>query len=246
MTMYTISANLGSPCESEATDLFDRETGELAIQQMRELCDWIGPACFDMDPITALEAMAEADSRIAVAPLIYGYVSYARAGFRPARIRFADIPSAGSDGPIGSALGGAGIAVSAYSGHRAAAIDFAFWLASGATQCGAYSAAGGQCGHAAAWEDESINAQVADFYRATRATLEGAWIRPRHEGYTSFQHAAAVRLNDGLRTGERAASLRDALNELYRASGPAIEGTGRNSARRRFASIRSCARGGQQ
>jgi multiple sugar transport system substrate-binding protein len=227
MIMYTLSANLGSPCESEATDLFDRETGELAIEQMRELCDWIGPACFDMDPITALEAMAEADSRIAVAPLIYGYVSYARAGFRAARIRFADIPSAGSDGPIGSALGGGGIAVSAYSDHRAAAIDFAFWLASGPTQCGAYSAAGGQCGHAAAWEDESINAQVADFYRATRATLEGAWIRPRHEGYTSFQHAAAVRLNDGLRTGERAASLRDALNELYRASGPAIEGTGR-------------------
>ena len=97
-------------------------------------------------------------------------------------------------------------------------IDFAFWLASGPTQCGPYSAAGGQCGHAAAWEDESINAQVADFYRATRATLEGAWIRPRHVGYTSFQHAAAVRLNDGLQTGERAASLRGALNELYRVS----------------------------
>lgn len=218
MTVYTLSANLGSPCENEATDLFDRETGEAAIEQMCELFDLIGPGCLQMDPIAALEAMAEADLRIAVAPLIYGYVSYARAGFRPARIRFADIPIAGSDGPIGSALGGAGIAVSAYSEHRAAAIDFAFWLASGPTQCGPYSAAGGQCGHAAAWEDELINAQVADFYRATRATLEGAWIRPRHVGYTSFQHAAAVRLNDGLQTGERAASLRGALNELYRVS----------------------------
>ena len=227
MAVYTLSANLGRPCESEGPELFDRETGESAIERMRELCDRIGPSCFEMDPIAALETMAEAESRIAVAPLIYGYVSYARAGFRTARVRFADIPTAGCEGPVGSALGGAGIAVSAYSENRAAAIDFAFWLASGATQCGPYSAAGGQCGHSAAWRDESINAPVADFYRATRATLEGAWVRPRHDGYMSFQHAAAMRLNDGLQTGERAASLRDALNRLYRSSGAAIAANGR-------------------
>ena len=218
MTIFTLSANLGRPCEGDTTELFDREFGELAIERVRELCGWINPVCFERDPIAALEEMARSESPTAVAPMIYGYVNYARAGFRSARIRFADIPSAGAQGPLGSALGGAGIAVSAFSVHRASAIDFAFWLASASVQCGAYPAGGGQCGNAAAWRDEAVNAPVADFYRATCATLEGAWVRPRHEGYTSFQHAAALRLNEGLRTGERAASLRAALNELYRTS----------------------------
>ncbi|WP_204313473.1 hypothetical protein, partial [Klebsiella michiganensis] len=74
-----------------------------------------------------LERMAEAGSAVACAPLIYGYVNYAIAGFRPHLVAFADIPTAGNNGPMGSALGGTGIAVSAFSEHRQAAVDFAYW-----------------------------------------------------------------------------------------------------------------------
>ncbi|TIT39670.1 MAG: carbohydrate ABC transporter substrate-binding protein, partial [Mesorhizobium sp.] len=107
-------------------------------------------------------------------PLIYGYVSYAASGFRANRLAFADIPVIGSDGPIGSALGGTGIAVSAFSEAKEAAIDFAYWVASCDVQRGIYAAAGGQPGHAAAWEDQAVNEATGSFYRDTRATLEGA------------------------------------------------------------------------
>ena len=82
-----------------------------------------------------------------------------------APLAFADIPVAGRRGPVGSALGGTGIAVSAFSEAPAAAIDFAYWIASGDVQRGPYAAAGGQPGHAAAWEDDAVNAATGDFYR---------------------------------------------------------------------------------
>ena len=103
---------------------------------MREIAALVDPACFGMDPIAALEEMATFGSRIACAPLIYGYVSYAIAGFRANRLAFADIPVAGNAGAIGSALGGTGIAVSAFSKARQAAIDFAYWIAGADVQRG--------------------------------------------------------------------------------------------------------------
>jgi multiple sugar transport system substrate-binding protein len=162
--------------------------------------------------------MAEQGSPIACAPLIYGYVSYATEGFRPNRIAFADIPAAGGLGPVGTALGGTGIAVSALSKLRDAAIDFAYWIASADIQRGPYAASGGQPGHAAAWEDDAVNAVTADFYRATRRTLEGAWLRPRHNGYMEFQQLASERINEGLLAAHDAAGVVDDLNRLFRGS----------------------------
>ncbi len=218
MSIYTLAANLGRPCDIDGPSLFEPEVGARAIGMMREPCRLIGGACFDMDAIAVLEQMAMSGSRTACAPLIYGYVSYARAGFRPARISLANIPAAGEGGCVGSVLGGAGIAVSASSANRVQASDFAFWLASGPVRRGPYAAAGGQPGHSDAWRDASVNAPVAEFYRATRATLEEAWVRPRHDGYMPFQQAAAVRLNEGLRSGEPSSAVVEAINASYRAS----------------------------
>ncbi|TGP51989.1 extracellular solute-binding protein [bacterium M00.F.Ca.ET.230.01.1.1] len=219
MCFYTLAAELGRPCAVDGRrDLVDQETGETAFEMLREIAALIDPACLTMDPIAVFERMAESESRIGCAPLIYGYVPYAVAGFRPHRLAFADMPVAGGDGPIGSALGGTGIAVSAYSTEREAAIDFAYWIASGDVQRGPYAAAGGQPGHAAAWEDDAINAATADFYRATRATLEGAWVRPRHDGYMAFQQQASDRINEGLAGGQAARRVVADINRLFKES----------------------------
>jgi multiple sugar transport system substrate-binding protein len=167
-----------------------------------------------MDPIAVLEAMSDPASKVVCAPLIYGYVSYAMQGFRPSLVKFGDIPVAGTIGPAGSALGGTGIAVSAFSQARGAAIDFAYFVASGEVQRGPYAAGGGQPGHAAAWDDDVVNAATSDFYRATRKTLEKAWVRPRHDGYMAFQQAASDRINDGLLRKETARKVVDDLNRL--------------------------------
>ena len=134
----------------------------------------------------------EAGSHIACSPLIYGYVNYSIDGFRPNLVAFADIPAAGDDGPAWLALGGTGIGVSAFSANRAAAIDFAYWIAGGEVQRGPYASDGGQPAHTDAWEDETVNKATTSFYAATRKTLEAAWVRPRHKGYMDFQEALQV------------------------------------------------------
>ena len=128
------------------------------------------------------------------------------------------VAAAGGSGPAGSALGGTGIAVSAFSTAREAAVDFAYWIASGDVQRGPYAAAGGQPGHAAAWEDDTVNAATGDFYRATRATLEDAWVRPRHDGYMAFQQAASERINEGLAGRHAAGEVVADLSRLFRKS----------------------------
>ena len=99
-------------------------------------------------------------------------------------------------------------------------MDFALWVAGPEAQRGPYAAAGGQAGNATAWQDTTVNETAGDFYRATRATLEGAWVRPRHGGYIAFQDQGAARIIEGLRAGEAAASVIRDLNRMYAASLP--------------------------
>ncbi|MCV3205314.1 extracellular solute-binding protein [Mesorhizobium sp. YC-39] len=222
MAFFTLAGNLGHPCATDpSVDLIDSGAGGNVFETMREIAALVDPACIEMDPIAVSERMAEADSRIVCAPLIYGYVSYAMTGFRANRLAFADIPLIGSGGPIGSALGGTGIAVSAFSRAKDAAIDFAYWVASGEVQRGTYAASGGQPGHAAAWEDQTVNAATGNFYSDTRATLEGAWVRPRHDGYMAFQQAASDCIISGMTSGRQAARVVADLNRLFRDSVPA-------------------------
>jgi len=219
MLFFTLAANLGRPCAVTGPGgLIDPAAGRRVLGLIRKLYAAIDPAALDLDPIEVSERMAQRDSAIACVPYTYGYVSYALAGFREARLAFADIPAAGAFGPVGSAIGGTGIAVSARTAHPDAAIDFAYWLASAEVQKGPYAAAGGQPGHAAAWEDEAVNAPTGGFYRNTRATLDGGYVRPRHDGYMAFQAAAAERINQALRSGGDDDRVLADLNSAFRGS----------------------------
>ena len=215
MGLFTLAANLGHPCATKAGEFVDQATGIRAIEMLAEVAAHLEPSNFAMDPIAASEALARPDAVVSVMPLGYGYVSYAVPGFRPHPLTFADIPLPGA---IGSALGGTGIAVSAFSPHQQAAIDYAYWVASAEVQRGLYALAGGQPGHASAWEDDAVNAAAGSFYRNTRKTLEGAWVRPRHNGYMAFQAAASQRLNAGLFNREPAAGILADIDRLFRES----------------------------
>lgn len=215
MCFFTIAAALGTPCHTGEGELIGADAGTVAVEMLAEVTAHIEPSNFAMDPIAASEAMARPDALVALMPLGYGYVSYARDGFRPNLLTFADIPLPNHRG---SALGGTGIAVSALSSHRDAAIDYAFWVASGDVQRGLYARSGGQPGHSAAWEDDQVNADAHDFYRNTRATLEASFVRPRHNGYMTFQEMASQRLNSGLLSREVPSTIVSDLNRLYRES----------------------------
>ena len=85
-------------------------------------------------------------------------------------------------------------------------------------QKGPYAAVGGQPGHAEAWEDDDVNRAANDFYRKTRATLEGSYLRPRHDGYMAFQAKASERISDGLMAAENAQTVIADVNRLFRES----------------------------
>ena len=69
-----------------------------------------------------------------------------------------------------------------------------------------------------AWESADVNAATRDFYRGTRATLEGAWLRPRHNGYMPFQEAASHIVNDAVTGAISVRTAIDRLNDGFRAS----------------------------
>lgn len=218
MTFCTLVANLGAPCNMAGERFVDDHTGALAYGHLAEMVALLDPSCFNLDPIDALELMAAEESNLSCAPYVYGYVPYARDNFRRWRIRFGDIPALGESGPIGSVLGGTGLAVSATSPELSAAMDFSYWVASGAVQASLYAAHGGQPAHAAAWTSDSVNAPVQGFYRDTRRTLDGAWVRPRYCGYMSFQIEASEFLTEALKARAPAASVLNKLNDAFRRS----------------------------
>ena len=219
MSFYTLCGQVGESGRPGGPQLIDAAVGGQAYELLRELVSLLDPACFSMDPIAVFEAMSLQESAIDCVPLIYGYVSYAREEFRQARIGFADIPVVHPGAaPVGSALGGTGIAVSAYSSQPQAAVEFAYWIASADVQRGLYASSGGQPGNAAAWGDTQVNGPVFGFYRDTLATLTGAWVRPRHDGYMGFQAAAAQRLLVALQVGEPGRTVVSEINRMFRES----------------------------
>lgn len=219
MGFFTLSANLGDPCAVTKGPLVDRKTGLAVLAALAALAELVDPACRTMDPIAALNALAES-SRHRIVPLTYLYAPYAREGYRTNRVAFHDIPAIGTGGPIGSALGGTGIAVSARTAHPELCTRFALWLASAPVQCGLYAANNGQPGNARAWGDAAVNAAVGNAYANTRLTHEAAWLRPRHKGYMAFQEAGSHIVLDAITGRTSHGAALDALDQSFIESFP--------------------------
>ena len=219
MGFYTLAANQGDPCAVTKGALVSRGTGMAVLQALQALADLVDPACRAMDPIAALDALADS-GRHRIIPLTYLYAPYARTGYRPNRIAFHDIPAIGPGGPIGSALGGTGIAISAKTAEPALCTRFALWLASAEVQRGLYAANNGQPGNARAWGDPAVNAAVGNAYANTRLTHEAAWLRPRHKGYMAFQEEGSQIVLDAITGRTSHAAALDALDQRFIESFP--------------------------
>ncbi len=145
-------------------------------------------------------------------PLTYGYSTYSSSAERPCR--FADVPVV--DGvPRGAVLGGAGLAVSAASTQPGPAAEFAAWASGGEAQREIVARTGGQPGHRSAWDDPELDRISGGFYSGTRASIDGAWVRPREEWWPVLQLDAGRLLTENLLAGD-VRSLTDRLRELHR------------------------------
>jgi multiple sugar transport system substrate-binding protein len=224
-TFITLCANISGNAFLEETTGVDLSVGEEALNFVRRLVAVIHEASLRADPIQVSELMSRSDE-VAYAPLMFGYSNYARPGFASHTLRFTNIPSFGSD-PSGSVLGGVGLTVSAYSEHTQAAIDYALFVAAPECQRGLYFESGGQPGHRVAWTDPVVNQRSSNFFEDTLRTLDLAYLRPRHVGYTAFQKQAGESISDFLWNGGSVREVIKAINRLYKKTktiglGPAV------------------------
>lgn len=215
-SLITLAANSGSPPDSSPGVFLKEDAMVVALDLMHELAELVPEHCLTQNPIDVAELLTGTDEFV-YSPLTYGYVTYSRARFGSKRLKHIDIPR-GAAGVSGSQLGGAGIAVSATSSDPDASRRFAFWLAGADIQRGVYYDNGGQPGYATAWEDDRVNSDSLDFFRGTRATLEGACVRPRFAGWPEFQNRTSVWVNQTLRKEmtdrELILRMRDAAERL--------------------------------
>ncbi|WP_415154873.1 hypothetical protein [Maritalea sp.] len=188
MSYFNVLSNLGHDFGQSEIGV-DDAIGVHALEQMKRVSDHVPPACFFMDPIAAYEWLA-CRSAHSYCPYLYGYTNYSREGFRPHKVRVANIPTHADNGPVGSPIGGTGIAISKQCQHKDIAFEYAFWIASAECQKGLFFDAGGQPANVEAWVDQRCNALSADFFSETLPTLEQSYLRPRHHGYMAFQDAA--------------------------------------------------------
>jgi multiple sugar transport system substrate-binding protein len=187
----TLCAGAGAGLR-EGEGFVDQAVGRRVLSLLRALVEAAHPDSLEWNPIALYEAMSTGEE-IAYCPIAFCYSNYARNGYRPNLLEFADLP-----GVRGSLLGGAGIAVTTSCSEPAVAAEFAAWVCGSAVQRGLYTASGGQPGNLTAWLDERCNSLTNGFFSGILATLRGAYLRPRDQGFVSYQEYAGRRIHQFL------------------------------------------------
>jgi multiple sugar transport system substrate-binding protein len=212
MTFFTLCANLGRPCGAHSDGPFvDHDAGRRALAALHQLLAFCPPEALDWNSIALHDAMVARDDLV-FCPAVYCYATYAEADIRRP-LRFFDLPGLESASPRGSTLGGTGLGVSARTSEPAA-LAYAAFLMEAATQK-AFATHHGQPARREAWEDAAVDARFAGCFHATRATMEQAWIRPRHAGYLAFQARGGELVEAHLRGRIAAEALLDRLDALH-------------------------------
>jgi multiple sugar transport system substrate-binding protein len=160
----------------------------MALDLLRELATAIPDAAYGWSSIAALNALASSPD-LAFCPMVFGFNTYARDARAGAPLRFAAPPLANDPNTRGAIAGGTGLAVSAASQHRAAAIVAVAYLSSATSQI-RNALAGGQPARIEAWADPAAGIRNGHFFSDCRATMAGAKLRPRYAGYIALQNAA--------------------------------------------------------
>lgn len=213
MHFYMLCCGLGEEPFANGRNAVSMEVGVTALNYLRELVSLCDPACLQRNPIATYEAMISGD-QFAYCPAAYGYVNYARPEYAQSPLRFGELVSLNST-HLRSTLGGTGLAISARSGNREAALAYAQFVAGPANQRGLYFVSGGQPGHRQAWLDHRVNQACDHFFARTLPTLDHAYLRPRHAGAIPFQDHAGLLVHRYLCEGGDPRAVLSEIDSLY-------------------------------
>jgi multiple sugar transport system substrate-binding protein len=211
-SFLSLCASLGDPPGQAGDLLADDAVGHHALELLKQFAIKSHPQSMTWNPIRMLDHMSSNDD-VAYCPLTFTYTNYSRDGYAPKLVRYTNMPLVS-----GAILGGAGYSVSSHCQHIPEAVAYGVWLCGAEVQRTLYVENGGQPGNGVAWHDDRANEITHNFFRSTWDTLANAYVRPRHNGYHSFQEQAGNRIHKMLREREEDPVCLADVKALYRAS----------------------------
>ena len=217
LNFLALAASRGSAVPASLEHLVDPEIGVRALEEFRQLATLMPPAVYEWNPISVYEALGACDD-YSYCPFAYCYSNYARQGFAPHVVRFANTVSVEQGKPLRTVLGGTGLAISAQCRNVNAALEFLSYVADEECQRTLYGLSGGQPAHRRAWLDETLNHVTNNFFRDTLPCLDAAFVRPRYTGYISLQAQAGRPIVSFLKDGGSARSVLAELARMYQQS----------------------------
>jgi len=216
MNFYSFCIAHGATPFNNKEEVVDKATGVMAIETMKELYVLTGKKMFSCNPIAIAELMSATDDYW-YCPFAYGYSNYSREGYAKNLVHYTDVVSFNGE-KLQTAIGGTGLAVSAFSRHKEVAINFAAMVVSGEMQRTMYVQHGGQPGHRSAWVDEDANHLTNDFFKNILPVMDNGYVRPRYNGYLYFQDHAGTPLQKCIMHNEDPAIALQDMNTIYQQS----------------------------
>jgi len=217
MNFYTFCLAHGQEPFLTKAEVINKEIGLKALASMQDLYSQVHPQFFGFNPIAVAEIMTQTDDYL-YCPFAYCYSNYSRLGYAAHTLTYTDTVRFGSHGRLRTTVGGTGLAVSAFSEHQEAALQFAQWLVSPKIQATFYVQHGGQPGHRLAWQNESANQLCQNFFHNLLPVMDRGYIRPRYNGYLHFQDHAGDPLQEYLRNGGKPENVLQEINRIYQES----------------------------
>lgn len=216
---FDMMLTLVASCGEEALPLnkvefCSSQYGLLALKILKRLYNTGPSEAVLWNPIDVLEVLSESDDFHA-SPCLFGYINYARAGFRTHQLEYIDLPTFKEHRIMRGILGGAGIGVSARSGNLETAKHFAAWVASADIQSGVYLENEGQPAHLDAWQKRAEDPRYAGFLSGAFNTMNSAWTRPREEWFLHFVDDVCEIFPDFFLKDLPDTNFLDAINKLY-------------------------------
>ncbi len=202
MNFYMFCCGLGEEPFASGDRVVSEEIGAAAMEHLKNFVDRCPQECLQSNPISIYRKMALTNSA-AYCPFAFSYSNYARPAQRPESnlLQFGNLVALPGGRPLRSTLGGTGLAVSSRCENIELAVEFVKAVADPVCQRGTYFTAGGQPGHRSAWEDSAVNTASNGFFRDTLQTMDGAYLRPRFDGYIPFQDEASLIIHRYLKEG---------------------------------------------
>lgn len=199
LTIGSLMANAGNPWTTDPTRplTFDGDAFITAYDKLRLLLSYCPPESADWNSIDLHEAMVARDD-IVYCPCVYGYATYGEADMRK-RLSFADFAGPVKPYHAGSAIGGTAAGISRFSESRDEAIELLAFMLSDKVQNQLIPEHHGQAALVSSWNDKDNDQRFNGFFSSAKASMDTAWIRPRHPGYINFQNEAGRIVANGLR-----------------------------------------------